>query len=55
MRPDVVYVHCVGFGSDGPYADLQAYEDIIQAATGTASLAIDLKLTRAIRNDKDRI
>ena len=39
IRPDIVYVHCVGFGSDGPYADLQAYDDIIQAATGAASLA----------------
>ncbi len=38
LRPDIVYVHCVGFGSDGPYSDLQAYDDVIQAATGTATL-----------------
>jgi crotonobetainyl-CoA:carnitine CoA-transferase CaiB-like acyl-CoA transferase len=38
IRPGVVYVHCVGFGSGGPYADLQAYDDVIQAATGTATL-----------------
>lgn len=38
VKPDLIYVHCVGFGSDGPYADLQAYDDVIQAATGTASL-----------------
>lgn len=38
LRPDIVYVHCVGFGQDGPYADLQAYDDVIQAATGTATL-----------------
>lgn len=38
IRPDIVYVHCVGFGQDGPYAELQAYDDVIQAATGTASL-----------------
>ncbi len=37
-NPAVVYVHCVGFGQDGPYADLQAYDDLIQAATGTACL-----------------
>lgn len=36
--PDIVYVHCVGFGSGGPYADLQAYDDVIQAATGTTTL-----------------
>jgi crotonobetainyl-CoA:carnitine CoA-transferase CaiB-like acyl-CoA transferase len=39
LKPDIVYVHCVGFGSDGPYADLQAYDDVIQAASGAASLA----------------
>lgn len=38
LNPGIVYVHCVGFGQDGPYADLQAYDDVIQAATGTATL-----------------
>lgn len=38
LRPEIIYVHCVGFGQDGPYADLQAYDDVIQAATGTTSL-----------------
>jgi crotonobetainyl-CoA:carnitine CoA-transferase CaiB-like acyl-CoA transferase len=39
IKPDIIYVHCVGFGSDGPYRDLQAYDDVIQAASGTATLA----------------
>lgn len=39
IKPDVIYVHCVGFGSEGPYAKLQAYDDVIQAATGTTTLA----------------
>jgi crotonobetainyl-CoA:carnitine CoA-transferase CaiB-like acyl-CoA transferase len=39
LKPGIIYVHCVGFGSGGPYADLQAYDDVIQAASGTASLA----------------
>jgi crotonobetainyl-CoA:carnitine CoA-transferase CaiB-like acyl-CoA transferase len=39
LRPDIIYVHCVGFGSDGPYADLQAYDDVIQAASGATTLA----------------
>jgi crotonobetainyl-CoA:carnitine CoA-transferase CaiB-like acyl-CoA transferase len=39
LKPDLIYVHCVGFGSDGPYASLQAYDDLIQAASGTATLA----------------
>lgn len=38
INPEIIYMHCVGFGSDGPYADLQAYDDIIQAASGTTSL-----------------
>nr|WP_206065830.1 CoA transferase [Novosphingobium sp. ERW19] len=38
VNPGLIYVHCVGFGQDGPYADLQAYDDVIQAATGAATL-----------------
>jgi crotonobetainyl-CoA:carnitine CoA-transferase CaiB-like acyl-CoA transferase len=38
IRPDIIYVHGAGFGQDGPYADLQAYDDVIQAASGTTSL-----------------
>ena len=38
IRPGIIYVHCVGFGSDGPYADMPAYDDVIQAATGTTNL-----------------
>ncbi len=38
LNPRLIYVHCVGFGQAGPYADLQAYDDVIQAATGTATL-----------------
>jgi crotonobetainyl-CoA:carnitine CoA-transferase CaiB-like acyl-CoA transferase len=38
LKPDIIYVHCTGFGSGGPYGDLQAYDDVIQAATGTTNL-----------------
>ena len=38
IRPDIVYVHCTGFALEGPYAGLQAYDDIIQAASGAVSL-----------------
>jgi len=38
INPGIIYAHCVGFGQNGPYADLQAYDDVIQAATGTATL-----------------
>lgn len=39
LNPELIYVHCVGFGSGGPYASLQAYDDVIQAASGAATLA----------------
>ncbi len=38
LNPDIIYAHCVGFGQDGPYADLQAYDDVIQAASGATTL-----------------
>lgn len=38
LKPDIIYVHGAGFGQSGPYADLQAYDDVIQAASGTTSL-----------------
>ena len=38
INPNIVYVHCSGFGSDGPYAELQAYDDLIQAAAGATDL-----------------
>lgn len=38
INPDIVYVHCAGFGADGPYADRQAYDDLIQGASGFAAL-----------------
>ena len=38
LRPDIIYVHCTGFGLDGPYGGLQAYDDVIQASTGAAAL-----------------
>ena len=38
IRPDIIYAHASGFGSDGPYAGLPAYDDLIQAASGMADL-----------------
>ena len=39
IKDNLIYIHCVGFGSGGPYDGLQAYDDVIQAASGTATLA----------------
>ena len=49
IRPDIVYVCCTGFALEGPYAGLQAYDDIIQAASGAAML-----LPRVDGNPKPR-
>jgi crotonobetainyl-CoA:carnitine CoA-transferase CaiB-like acyl-CoA transferase len=38
VNPQIVYVHCAGFGEDGPYSKRQAYDDLIQAASGFAAL-----------------
>jgi crotonobetainyl-CoA:carnitine CoA-transferase CaiB-like acyl-CoA transferase len=38
LRPDIIYVHCTGFDTRGPSSGLPAYDDIIQAASGVASL-----------------
>lgn len=38
LNPSIVYVHCVGYGSDGPYAGRQAFDDLVQSATGAADL-----------------
>lgn len=39
IKPDIVYVECLGFGADGPYADRPAFDDVIQAYSGMASLS----------------
>lgn len=38
FAPNIIYMHCSGFGSDGPDAGLPAYDDVIQGASGIASL-----------------
>jgi crotonobetainyl-CoA:carnitine CoA-transferase CaiB-like acyl-CoA transferase len=39
IREDIVYVHCAGFGAEGPYAKRQAFDDLIQGASGFADLS----------------
>ena len=38
IRPDIVYAHAAGYGSDGPYAGDPAYDDLIQPQSGMADL-----------------
>lgn len=38
IKPDIIFVHAAGYGSDGPYAGEPAYDDLIQSASGFANL-----------------
>lgn len=38
LNPDIVYVHCCGYGAGGAYEGRQAYDDLVQAACGLAGL-----------------
>jgi crotonobetainyl-CoA:carnitine CoA-transferase CaiB-like acyl-CoA transferase len=38
LNSSIVYVHCVGFGSDGPYAPRMGFDDLVQAASGATDL-----------------
>ncbi len=38
LRADIVYCVANGYGSDGPRADLAAYDDVMQAASGLAGM-----------------
>jgi crotonobetainyl-CoA:carnitine CoA-transferase CaiB-like acyl-CoA transferase len=41
INPSMVYVHCVGYGTDGPYGGRQAFDDLVQAASGGADMLLD--------------
>ncbi len=49
LKHDIVYVHCAGYGRGGAYAGRQAYDDLVQAASGAATL-----LSRFDGNDDPR-
>lgn len=38
LNESIIYVHCAGYGADGPYAGKPAYDDLIQAGSGVAEL-----------------
>jgi len=39
VKPDIVYVEAMGYAAEGPYAGRQAFDDLIQSASGAAGLA----------------
>ena len=38
IKPDIVYVHAVGFATGGHYEGRQAYDDLVQAASGLTTM-----------------
>jgi len=38
IKPDIIFAHAAGYGSDGPYAGEPAYDDLIQSASGAADI-----------------
>ncbi len=38
IKPDIVYVEAMGYAAEGPYAGRQAFDDLIQAASGAFGL-----------------
>ena len=56
VRSDIIYVSISGFGESGPYADQPAYDPVIQALSGLASIQSDEtgrpRLVRTIVPDK---
>lgn len=38
LKPDIVYVEAMGYDDAGPYAGLQAFDDLIQSASGACGL-----------------
>lgn len=40
-NPTLIYCAAIGYGSDGPYGDRPAYDDVVQAETGWAYLLAD--------------
>jgi len=39
LKSDIVYVEAMGYAAEGPYAGRQAFDDLIQSASGAAGLA----------------
>jgi len=42
IKPDIIYCGAYGFSAEGPYGDKAAYDDLIQAGSGIASLHTEL-------------
>ena len=38
LRPDIIYIHASGYGQNGPYRDMKAFDGLIQAETGVMEM-----------------
>ena len=49
MKADIVYVEAMGYAAEGPYAGRQAFDDLIQAASGAMGLGALVEPGAALR------
>jgi crotonobetainyl-CoA:carnitine CoA-transferase CaiB-like acyl-CoA transferase len=49
IKPDIVYIEAVGYDPAGPYAGRQAFDDLIQSASGAAGLGALVEPGRSLR------
>lgn len=38
IKPDIIYIHASGYGQDGPYRDMKAFDGLIQAEAGVMEM-----------------
>ena len=46
IKPDIIYIHTSGYGQDGPYRDMKAFDGLIQAEAGIMEMTGAARVAR---------